>query len=665
MLIEYFYHYMNKVCFLVCCLLIFNCLSAQTQINTLLLNLQQANGDSEKTEIYKGIILHYSTTDPDSENWYLNAGIQYANAHHYPLGAAKVLAQAAVADQNHGRVDVGEQRTHEALKRYRELHYLAGVAEMTHNLGTIEASKGNFDIANKYFISALRVYDSVTDNHGLLLTYMNLGELYLQQADTLNAWKNLMYADSLSRKTPLSDATIYLNDNIGAYLAESGRKDTALKIFLNNFKLSDRPALVNSHIECLLYLSDYYSDKGDFAAALKYLNEGVEIAKNNHLLEMEANFLVDIAHLNEKTNIKLAIADLDSAKVICQQIHSKSFLVLVYTELDTAYILQGDYKSALAATVQKQILMDSIFSVEKSKEIEKIDAAYALEKNKKIKELEDLNQQNTFKRNALIGASGVLFVLVFVLLFYYRKTAVLNRKLTLHEKELQELNSMKDKLFSIIGHDLRSPLTQIPAILDIYMDTETSEEERRFMFESLREHSNASLETLDKLLLWGKSLVKGIGLKMTKFATKKLIRQNIELKKTAAVEKKITVYDHTPDDLMVYCDVTHFDFVIRNLLTNAIKFTHQNGAVFINSYADRMQGFIVFEVRDTGIGIEKELLKTIFSPLNSRTGTANEKGAGIGLMLCKEFIMKNDGNIWAESEDGKGSSFFFSVKCDA
>jgi signal transduction histidine kinase len=344
-------------------------------------------------------------------------------------------------------------------------------------------------------------------------------------------------------------------------------------------------------------------------------------------------------------------------------IHDRAYLLNIYAEMAQVYKDHAMYKEALDVSELRQKISDSLFSISKTKEIAKITDAYELEKNRKIGQLELSNSKNTSMRKTISLVTGVIVFILAVLLVYFRKVTLLNRKLVVREKELQELNSMKDKLFSIIGHDLRAPLTQIPAILEIIIDPGTSDEEKLFMFESLREHSNVSLETLDKLLLWGKSLVKGVGFAPVLLNTKNLIRQNIELKKTAAIEKRITVSDNSPDDLAIFCDPTHFDFIIRNLLSNAIKFTHTNGLVMINVYKDKIPGFIVFEVKDNGIGIEKSLLKNIFNPLNSRDGTAQEKGAGIGLMLCKEFAIKNGGDIWVDSVAGSGSSFYFSVKC--
>ncbi len=180
--------------------------------------------------------------------------------------------------------------------------------------------------------------------------------------------------------------------------------------------------------------------------------------------------------------------------------------------------------------------------------------------------------------------------------------------------------------------------------------------------ENLRAHSKASLETFDKLLFWGKSLVKGISLQQQNIQTAEYINDSLELRKINTNEKNITINNRTPSDLTVYSDPSIFDFIIRNLVANALKYTPKNGTIEINSDRVSKPGFTIFSVTDSGIGIDKNLLPTIFSSLKSRLGTENEKGNGIGLMLCKEFAVQNGGDIWVESIEGKGSTFYFSVK---
>jgi signal transduction histidine kinase len=283
--------------------------------------------------------------------------------------------------------------------------------------------------------------------------------------------------------------------------------------------------------------------------------------------------------------------------------------------------------------------------------------------NAKLTLAEQTRDANARVRNIIIAVALLLVVVLVLLLLVYRKTVRLNAQLKKRESELQKSNNVKDRLFSVIGHDLKAPMAHIPPVLQLLNDASINAEERQYMIDTLAAHSRASMETLDKLLFWGKTQIKGIGINQSNFATDGHINNNIELSKSAAESKQITIINNTPADTFVRADSSHFDFIVRNLLSNAIKFTNNGGSVTINAETTSKPGFVVFSISDTGTGISNERLANIFEPfVNSTRGTADEKGTGIGLMLCKEFVEENGGAIWVETREGRGATFYFSLK---
>ena len=163
---------------------------------------------------------------------------------------------------------------------------------------------------------------------------------------------------------------------------------------------------------------------------------------------------------------------------------------------------------------EQRQLEHSTFTIEKAKEIANLESVYELEQsNARIKELKLSEHKNMLKRNVIIAiAVGLAIALIFISVFY-RKTKRLNEQLSKREAELEKSNNVKDKLFSIIGHDLRGPVGNIPVMLKIVEDEGTTPTERKYLLDTLMEHAQASLETLDKLLFWGKSQIKGRGTK--------------------------------------------------------------------------------------------------------------------------------------------------------
>ncbi len=654
----------HKLVLLICLLMNISS-SGQSRISQLLSDLSKSKTDSQKIESYKSILSYYSSRNVDSFSYFTDRAIDFAKKSNYPLGEGIIFAQLGLIDENQGRVDLAKQRINYALGIYREQNYLKGIAEMNHNLGVVEGRKGNFDVAIKYFVSALKLYDTIIDNHGLMLVYMNLGNLYVEHDDTINAAKYLLLAENISKKLPVEDATISLYNAIGVMYASKGDTQKAHQYFLNNLSLSNKPGFNNSHVESIIYLGEFYLNSGSIDKALEYLEQGLKIVQDNHMPEMESNILMEIAQVTMDKDPVKAMAYVDSARIIAENTHNNYFLLNVYKTKIEIFKRQNDYKEALHLTDIRQKLADSIFNINKVKEITSIASGYEIEKSKqRITQLEVINKKNATERNATIVVGLIILSILLVLFFYYRKTINLNRRLKTREKELEETNGMKDKLFSIIGHDLRAPLARIPAILDIYDDPETTDEEKTFMFEHLKEHTKASLETLDKLLYWGHSLMKGIRLNQVKMKTKPFINENIELIKIKAAEKEIAIVDKTPDNLSIFADNAHFDFIVRNLLANALKYTYPKGSIIIDVDNALRPGFVVFSVKDNGVGIKSTAIANIFNPLVSTPGTADEKGTGIGLMLCKEFVTKNGGEIWVESMEGSGTTFFFSFRND-
>lgn len=238
--------------------------------------------------------------------------------------------------------------------------------------------------------------------------------------------------------------------------------------------------------------------------------------------------------------------------------------------------------------------------------------------------------------------------------------------LTQTKEKLEKINSEKDKFFSIIAHDLRSPLSSFVGLTKMMSEEFDSfeQEELQEMIVELRNSSSNVYKLLENLLEWSR-LQRGV----TKFEPEtidlpQLIEQNIALHKEAANLKNIKLINTIQTNCYIEADVTMLNTVMRNLLSNAIKFTPRNGEVKVGAYPGEDNKFVVVYVQDTGIGIEKETIDKIFSIEHkvNRPGTEGEPSSGLGLLLCKEFIERHEGKIWVESEVGKGTTFYFTMK---
>lgn len=623
---------------------------------------KEAKTDSQKAEVYKHAIGYYSRRNLDSVKYYSDLALNYFHKHNSRLGEALIIEKLSLLDQEQGRTDIARQRGEYVLNIYKELNFKPGISRVLGNLATHEATNGHYDKAIGMLIQSLKMEDSLGNEDIKMTGYMNIASIYLYMNDVPNGTKYLDMAANIAKTLPLSDKIIGLYNMQGVVFAMAGQGDKAIDCFLHNLELSDHPQFVNSHVECLSYIGQYYMENGQPEKALSYLKEGLSIATKNNIPELRSNILQEMAQIVREKDPAAAEQYLNEALAIAKQMGNKTFLTTVYEGQTALYKQVGKYKEALAATEYRQKIIDSLFATNKSAEINGILATYELEKsNTRFKDLEVQHMKRTAQRNLFLGIAIGLVLLFVGLFFFTRHYVLLNKRLKAQEASLQQLNDMKDKLFSIIAHDMRGPIARVPVILDMYEDPDTAPEEKQFLMDSLRLHTKELIEMLEKLLLWGQSLVKGILLQKGTVQINDLIKQDLNLKKLSLEEKNISVINNVPDNIKVQADATHFDFIIRNLLTNAVKYSHPGGQISINAATNVRPGYVTISVTDSGIGIAPDMIPRVFSPVRSTPGTANEKGTGIGLMLCREFATLNGGDMWVESQQGKGTTFYLSL----
>lgn len=230
------------------------------------------------------------------------------------------------------------------------------------------------------------------------------------------------------------------------------------------------------------------------------------------------------------------------------------------------------------------------------------------------------------------------------------------------EAKLKEANATKDELFSIIAHDLRGPIGNFQPILELLTNEhDLDEADRNELMDGLLQGSKNAFNLLENLLNWARSQSNGIELKPDHFHIREIINRNVDLLSSAADQKAIKIEVKADDNLTVFADVDTINLVIRNLLSNAIKFTSNHGAITISFYDNGNQVEVTIE--DNGVGIKEDVMEKLFR-LNTgytSSGTNQEKGSGLGLVLCKDFVEKNGGEIRVESILGEGSKFTFTV----
>jgi signal transduction histidine kinase len=226
--------------------------------------------------------------------------------------------------------------------------------------------------------------------------------------------------------------------------------------------------------------------------------------------------------------------------------------------------------------------------------------------------------------------------------------------------QLEEVNHVKDKLLSLVSHDIRSPLGSLHLALNLAKSGSLSAEEFQKISEGLEAQLTQTTEFIDNLLQWAKLQMRGETFEPDRLDLSELADESVKLLKPECVQKNITFKNHLHGSLQAFADLNMVRSILRNLLTNAIKFTKPSGTISLSAY--RVDHKIIISVADSGVGIPEQNRNRLFTITSVATqGTREEKGTGLGLLLCKEFVEKNGGNIWFETEEGKGTTFFFSL----
>jgi len=263
--------------------------------------------------------------------------------------------------------------------------------------------------------------------------------------------------------------------------------------------------------------------------------------------------------------------------------------------------------------------------------------------------------------NPMLVEDNIVGASVFANDITERKTAEF--KLKENEKRLEKLNKNKDKFFSIIAHDLKGPFNSILGLSELlcHQINEGKLDDVAHYSKIIQYSSNHAVNLLSNLLEWSRSQSGIIEFNPKQFEFNNLVKEEIKGLESLAQQKSITIHNKSQQSLYVFADYNMLSTVMRNLISNAIKFTQNKGIIEITTIIESNE--LTVSVRDNGIGIEKDIIKKLFAidKNHSTPGTENESGTGLGLILCQEFIEKHNGQIWVESKINEGSTFSFSL----
>lgn len=583
-----------------------------------------------------------------------------------------------------------------ALKAYQlcqGIDYKVGMAASLHNMGTAKALLGQLDNALRELVQASQIREEMNDYPGLVYTYNNIGHIYSELANDTKALE--FYERALTHQELASvkgvDGIIY--NNIGSVYMRAQKFDAALSYFnraLNyNRKTNDR----RGESSTLSNIGLIYHSRGDYKKALQYHLDAYEMGKNQNDRVAMTAMLRSIAEAYFSMNL-----DAEATNYALRSMLMANEFGLHTEKRSTAAVLariyerRGRYKEATKYYKLESELKDSLFFVQRSDAVERIQAAYEIEselkENEYLRKEQEVNQQ-VIKTQKVLLLVSVLFIIIIISLLVIilwvnnrmrlalkeltlsknelsvQKETIQQKVVELDEKndELESINSLKNKLFSVIAHDLKNPFNSIIGYSELLVNSfnNYTDNEVWSFVKIIHDSGVKGSGLLENLLQWSRLQTRTIQFLPVTNRLSKLIFEELYFFQPKVQEKNIYVEIDVNEGLEVFGDSNMLKTIIRNLFSNALKFTPSNGVISIKALS--RDSHVLVCVSDTGQGIEPHIKEKLFTGEAGVT-TANEmgeKGTGLGLILCKDFITKHNGEIWVESKPGEGASFFFSL----
>lgn len=566
-----------------------------------------------------------------------------------------------------------------AFRRYREAFNIANnvgaqelAAEALNYMGLIYWKWSNYSRAIDYFFRALKIKETLNDKFEIGLTLNNIAFVYneMNQVD-----------QSITYSQKVLEMAYGLKDNyvLGRVLNNLGvsyykKKDYYKAAYYQTESLKikelagDKSGMAYSYDD----LGDVRFAENKYDEALQYYNLSLEIRKQLKDKFGIASILFHIGQVQKvKGELAVSRATFETALNYALSIGNRRLEASAYQELSDIYRLNGNSALAFQYLSKYSTVLDSVWSKETRDRILELSVIYDVdtkEHDLQIKNLEIEKEQNKTFYGYVVSLLVILAMVV--LLFRYRSVKKVKSQLEKVNKEIEEKSKAlesaiksRDRFFSIISHDLKSPFFGLKGLVEILAEgeEELTEEEKNLFLIKLNRTVKDIYMLLENLLDWSRLQSKRVEYNPEVFDLYDELSHSIFLLSQNAERKHIKLVNKIPEGSIVLADRRMIHSVIQNLITNAIKFTYEKGKVEIT--AQSLENVVIVNVIDSGVGIPDEFKGKIFQ-IDSQTtsrGTNDEKGTGLGLIICKELIELNGGQISFASTENKGTTFTFTL----
>ena len=579
----------------------------------------------------------YLTTTGDQEKAisYYNEALIHARKYSDHMTMAVVYSQLSNIFRLNGAYQQAIEFIYNSREQYEKADFTEGVAWINYSIARIYTTMSLYDEADELFLKGYEIYSQLPEDISTLtgqaicldeLAFVHTEMRDLEKAREYNDRAYAIYKriDNLFGQSNSLKYKAYIQYYSGDSKAALETLERALKLKKEIPDLLGFPGVY--HLFGMILRKE-----GKFRQAIDSLHTGLEYALNNN----QKNRIMDLNHQ----------------------------LSLIYVEL-------GQYEKAYDYQCRHVALMDSIYKSKATRGMTQLEALYTL--NARQREIDELQQDKLISelrlrrektvRNLLLAMLVIIVVFTLIVLKLYINNKKTNIALEKNRRKLQELNATKDKFFSIIAHDLKSPFNSIigfSTMLERYCRAKDYEKIEEFSG-NIRDVSKQTFNLLENLLDWSRSQTGSIPFNPRNVDIRVAVQNAAELMYSRAKHKDIG-FDIHAQEVKVWADENMLHTVLHNILSNAVKYSGRGSQIHIS--AGKKEGMLEIVIRDEGIGMDEKTRENIFriDQSGSRPGTEGEQGTGLGLIISREFIEKHGGSIRVESEPGKGSTFVITI----
>lgn len=559
---------------------------------------------------------------------------------------------------------------------------LSGRSRALENIGWSYYRLGNWQKSFEFSSQAYELAIEANDKLQAARLMNNMGALYYEQKNHTKSIEQFKQGYQLATEVNDLQTRIRSLNNVALNFTQAGQQDSALYYAEKSIQLNQDAGTPYLTSFAHRVIGDVYLAKGQYDSAQSIYRRSLEMAQVQKIKSFEAGVLHRLGNaylLDGK--IPEAKDILEYSVVLCRENGYLDELAKSHKYLAQLYEKQGDIIKAYSHLAEFQELNDSLMNKTNRDRLALIQQIF--EENLQESEVELLTAQNenqalrlqASRRYLIFFSIGTVVILGLLMwmINLNRKVAAKNKDLELQKiqiaennkvlatqsEQLVEINETKNKLFSILGHDLRGPVGQIKSLIDLLVQGHLSQEEFLELIHVMQRDINSVNFTLNNILKWSMSQMDGFTINPGFVEIKPIVEESLSLLEPFLKEKSLTVFNQVPEKQTIYADRDLVDVIVRNVLNNAMKFSNSGDAITV--FSEKNANQLILCILDQGVGMNsnqvEKLLSDTYSITKSTPGTQKEKGSGLGLQLVKEFVRKTGGEIDVESTPKHGTKF--------